>query len=201
VAGVAIVSVAEGGAGVAWQATFGAADPSAVRDTLGGSMFPGSGKTARFTVATALNLHFTSAAMAIPGNDFFIGNDSPTEYELVNSSDNLQTSTVTGKAHEIWNAGSEVFDSAAAAFLVVGNKDLRALRNSVVARNFAEFYGFNSLSTAAGYTVNSQRAANNGVCRISFSAVAVPGWQSYALTLTGLRGIGWQARRRQATGR
>ena len=195
VAGAAIISVAEGGAGGAWQAAFGAADPGAVRGTIGGPLFPGATKSATYTIDTAVNPYFTFAAMAIPSNDFFIGNDSPTEYKLFNGSGNLQISTVTVKAHEIWDAGSEVFDPAAAAF--VGNNSLRSPQNSTVALNFAEFYGFNGLTTGAGYTFNSQLAANNDVYRISFSAAAVPEPQSYALMLAGLLGMGWLARRRQ----
>jgi len=70
-----------------------------------------------------------------------------------------------------------------------------------VAFNFAEFYGFNGLTTGAGYTFDSQLAANSDVYRISFSAVPVPEPQTYALMLAGLLGLGWLARRRQATGR
>ena len=198
-AGAAIVSVAEGGAGVVWQAAFAAADPGAVRGTIGGPLFPGASKTGLYLVDAAVNPYFTFAAMVVPSNDFFIGNDSPTEYKLFNGSGQLQISSITVKAHEIWDAGSEVFDPAAAAF--VGNNDLRAPQNSVVARNFAEFYGFNGLTTAAGYTFSSQLTANSDVYRISFSAAAVPEPQSYALMLAGLLGLGWLARRRQTSGR
>ena len=40
--GDAIVSVAEGGAGVIWQSAFAAAEPGAVRGTIGGLRLPGS---------------------------------------------------------------------------------------------------------------------------------------------------------------
>jgi len=199
VAGAAIVSVAEGGAGGVWQAAFGAADPGAVRGTIGGPLFPGASKSAMYMIDTAVNPYFTFAAMAIPSNDFFIGNDSPTEYKLFNAGGSLQINSITVKAHEIWDAGSEVYDPAAAAF--VGNNDLRSPQNSTVAFNFAEFYGFNGLTTGAGYTFDSQLAANSDVYRISFSAAPVPEPQSVALMLAGLLGMGWLARRRQTTGR
>ena len=132
----------------------------------------------------------------VPSNDFFIGNDAPTEYRLFNGGTALQVNSITIKAHEIWDAGSEVYDPAAAAF--VGNNDLRTPQNSVVAFNFAEVYGFNGLTTAAGYTFNSQLTANTDVYRISFSAAAVPEPESYALMATGLLALGALARRRQA---
>ena len=195
-AGAGIVSVAEGGAGNVWQANFAAADPGATRGTIGGPLFPGATKTASFLVDTVLNPFFTFGAMVVPSNDFFIGNDSPTEYRLFNGGSALQVSSITIKAREIWDAGSEVYDPTAAAF--VGNNSLRSPQNSVVAFNFAEFYGFNGLPTAAGYTFNSQLAANTDVYRISFTAAPVPEPESYALMATGLLALGALARRRQA---
>ena len=193
-AGAAIVSVAEGGAGDVWQAEFAAADPLATRGTIGGLLQPGQTQSMRFTVDTVQNPYFTFAAMVVPSNDFFIGNDSPTEYQLFNGSGQLQLGEIKIKAHEIWDAGSEIFDPSAAAF--VGNNGLRAAQNSVVAFNFAEFYGFNGLSTGAGYTFDSQLAANTDVYRISFTAAPVPEPETYALMMAGLLAVGVMARRR-----
>ncbi len=197
VGNAATVSVAEGGAGGAWQAAFAAADPTAVRGTIGGPLLPGASKSASFTVDSVVNPFFTFAAMVIPSNDFFIGNDAPTEYRLLNAAGALQLNSITVKAHEIWDAGSEVFDPAASAF--VGNNSLRTDQGSVVAFNFAEFFGYNGLNTAAGYTFNSQLAANTDVYRISFTATpAVPEPESYALMGAGLLALGALARRRVA---
>ena len=197
VAGAGIVSVAEGGAGGQWQADFAAADPTATRGTIGGLLQPGGIQSMSFLVDTALNPYFSFAAMAVPSNDFFIGNDSPTEYKLFNNGGSqLQIGSITVKAHEIWDAGSEVYDPSAAAF--VGNNGLRSPQNSVVAFNFAEFFGFNGLSTGAGYTFDSQLTAQSDIYRISFTAAPVPEPETYALMMAGLLAVGVMVRRRGA---
>jgi len=195
VATAPIISVAEGGAGGAWQAAFAAADPGATRGTIGGLLLPGASSSLTFRVDTALNPFFTFGAMAVPSNDLFIGNDSPTEYLLFDAIGNLNIAAIGVRANEIWDAGSEVFDPAAAAF--VGNNDLRRDQNSVVAFNFAEFAAFNGLTTGAGYTFNSALTADSDVYRISFEVSAVPEPGSYALMAAGLGAVGFMARRRR----
>jgi hypothetical protein len=190
-----IISVAEGGAGGAWQAAFAAADPTATRGTIGGLLQPGEMSSLTFRVNTMKNAFFTFASMVVPSNDFFIGNDNPTEYRLFNAAGGLSMASIGIKSNEIWDAGSEVFDPAAAAFF--GNNGLRREQNSVVAFNFAELAAFNGLTTGAGYTFNSALTADSDVYRIGFAVSAVPEPGSYALMAAGLLGIGVVARRRR----
>ncbi len=197
VAAPGIISVAEGGAGGQWQADFAAADPTATRGTIGGLRLPGSSASMSFMVDTALNPFFTFASMAVPSNDFFIGNDDAQEYRLFNGGGALQISSILVRANEIWDGGSEVLDPTAAAF--VGDNDKRAPQNSVVAFNFGEFAAFNGLTTGAGYVFNSQLNADSAVYRIDFAVGAVPEPGSYALFSAGLLAMGWLSRRRRAT--
>jgi hypothetical protein len=189
-----IISVAEGGSGSAWQPAFAAAQPNATRGTIGGLLLPGATGNAMFTVDPTLNPFFTFASMVVPSNDFFIGNDSPTAHRLFDAAGQLLISSIDQTAGQIWDAGSELFDPAAAAF--VGNNDLRTPQNSVVAFNFAELAGFNGLTTAAGYVFDSGLTAGTGVYRISFEVTPVPEPETYALMLAGLLAVTWVARRR-----
>jgi hypothetical protein len=198
-AGAAIVSVAEGGSGSAWFPAFAAADPGSTRGTAADALLPGQTGASSFLVDTAVNPYFTFASMVVPSNDFFVGNDDPKQYRLFDASGNLLVSSITQRSRDLWDAGSEIHDPAAAAF--VGMNDLRADQNSVVAFNFAEFAAFNGLPTAAGYTFNSQLAADTEIYRISFAVAPVPEPQTYVLMALGLALVGWVGKRRVASAR
>ena len=199
VATAPIVSVAEGGSGSAWLPAFATADPSATIGTLlptpAGPLLPGGSAVGSFIVDPLLNPFFTFAAMVIPSNDFFIGNDSATRYRLFDGAGNLILSSISQTASDIWDAGSELFDPAAAAF--VGDNDLRTDQNGVVSFNFTELAGFNGFTTGAGYVFDSQLDAGTEIYRISFDVAAVPEPQTLALTLAGLGMVGWIGRRRR----
>jgi hypothetical protein len=195
VATAPIISVAEGGAGGAWQAAFAAAEPAATRGTVPGLLLPGATAQLTLTVDSAVNPFFTFASMVVPSNDFFIGNDSPTQYRVLDAAGNLLINSITLRASQIWDAGSEVFDPAASAF--VGNNDLRTPQNSVVAFNFAELAAYNGLTTAAGYVVNSQLTAQSEIYRITFTTAPVPEPGTWGLMGAGLAAVGWLARRRR----
>ena len=191
-----IISVAEGGSGSAWLPAFAAADSTAVLGSSSGALLPGASQTLSFLVDTAVNPFFTFAAMVIPSNDFFIGNDNPQAFRLFDAAGHLLISSIGQTAGDIWNAGSEAFDPLNAAFLVGGTNALRTPENGVVGFNFSELSGFNGLTTAAGYTFNSQLARDTGIYRISFTSSAVPEPRTWAMLILGFMGIGMAARRR-----
>ncbi|WP_291981315.1 spondin domain-containing protein [Luteitalea sp.] len=195
-AGAAIISVAEGGSGADWFPAFAAADPTAVLGTVGGALLPGATASADFVVDPSINQYFTFASMVIPSNDFFIGNDSPTAFRVFDNSGNVLIHTINQSGADIWDAGSEAFDPLNAAFLAIGNNDLRTPQNGSVAFDFAELAGFNGLTTAAGYTFDSQLMGTTPVYRISLEAVPVPEPSAWLMLMSSL-GAATVARVRQ----
>ncbi|MDE2593030.1 MAG: spondin domain-containing protein [Burkholderiales bacterium] len=195
-ASAGIISVAELGAGTQWHADVAATAPTAVHGQVGGILLPGHTASQTFTIDTDKNAYFSFAGMVVPSNDFFIGNDYAKAYKLFDSTGHQQLSGFTVKANEIWDAGSEVFDPATAAFVVGGHAVLRNPQNSVVARNFAELAAFDGMTTAAGYQFHSGLTANQDVYRVSFNVAAVPEPEAYALMVAGLLTVGFLSRRR-----
>jgi hypothetical protein len=198
-AGAGIISVAEGGAGGQWLSDFAAAEPMSTRGTIGGALLAGESRSMTLTVNTAVNKFFTFASMVIPSNDFFIGNDNPMQYRLFDDSGNLLINQITQRSSQIWDAGSEAFSIAGAAFLVNGNNDFRIPQNGVVNFNFAELAGFNGQQTAAGYIFNSGLTANQEIYTIDFRSTVVPEPSSVILLATGALGLAVAARRKRRT--
>lgn len=197
--GAGIISVAEGGAGGQWQTDFAAADPTATRGLIAGALTPGQSRSQSFIVNAGLNKFFTFATMVIPSNDFFLGNDNPTGFRLFDDAGNLLINSITQTSSQIWDAGSEAFSIAGAAFLVNGVNAVRTPQNGLVSFNFTELMGFNGEQTAAGYVFNSGLTAGQAIYRIDFTSVAVvPEPSSMILLASGLMMLGVAVRRKRA---
>jgi PEP-CTERM motif len=184
-----IVSVAEGGSGSAWFPAFAAADPNATLGTVGGLLVAGANASATFRVDSALNQFFTFASMVVPSNDLFIGNDSPTEYQLLNADGSLRFFSIDQTASEIWDAGSEVADPANAAFVQGGVNAQRVEQNGVVRFGTTELAAFEGVTTGAGYRFSNNLAGDTAIYRIEFSATPVPVPATLALAGLGLIGM------------
>jgi hypothetical protein len=175
-----------------WFPAFMAAEPAATLGTVvpdpAGPLVPGAMAEAMFTVDTMVNRYFTFGSMVVPSNDYFIGNDSPMQYELFDAGGQLNIATILQRGSQIWDAGSEATDPVNAAFLQAGTNDLRTPQNGVVSFDFQDLSTFNGLTTAAGYDFNSQLSADLDVYRISFEVVPEPS-STALLAVFGLAGV------------
>lgn len=197
-----IISIAEGGSGSAWFPAFRAADPGATLGSTMGALTPGSTFTTQtFRVNATANPFFTFASMVVPSNDLFIGNDNPQRYRLFDAAGNLLIGQIGQTAGQIWNAGSELADPLAAAFLVGGTNALRTPENGVVEFSFSELAAYEGLLTAAGYNFTAAGLTGaSPIYRISFtsSVAAVPEPASWAMMIMGFGLTGAAVRRRAA---
>ncbi len=184
----AVVKIAEGGDGSMWRAAFQAAEPAAtVGVVTPGPLTPGGSATTDFVVDNSVNRYFSFGAMVVPSNDYFVGNDSPTQYQLFDAGGQLALTSITLKGSDLWNAGSETTDPLHAAFLQIGTNDLRTPENGVIGADFADLSTFNGLTTAAGYSFNSQLGADLDFYRISFEVVPEPA--TWLLALSGVLAV------------
>lgn len=171
-----IVSIAEGGSGSAWFPAFSMADPTATLGTVGGGpLLPGATASSTFMVDPAVNQYFTFGAMVIPSNDYFLGNDSPTQFRLFNNAGNLLINEIGQFGRDIWDAGSETDGIFGAAFLPGSTNDDRIPQNGVVNFDFQGLDVFNGATTAAGYVFQRQIGADSRVYTIQFEVVPAPG--------------------------
>ena len=168
-----IARVAETGNGVLWRPAFTAADAQAVLGTVGSPLLAGQSSSLDLMVDTATNQYFSFAAMVVPSNDQFIGNDNPLAYRIFDAAGNLLISQINQSASDVWESGTEITDPAAAAF--VGNAALHADQNGAVGANFGEFSAYNGLVTAAGYVFNNTLQAGTPIYRIDLQTVPEPG--------------------------
>lgn len=195
----AIIPIAELGSGGNWLPAFAAGDPGAVLGVAPGPLTPGQSSAASpLWVNAGLNQYFSFGAMIVPSNDHFIGNDSPTEFRLFDDAGNLLINEITLTAGDIWDAGSETFNVANAAFIDGSDATQRVEENGVVGRDFSEFSKFDGLTTAAGYKFKNGLAKDTVIYRIRFNVAAVPEPATWAMMIGGFAFIGGMMRRKAA---
>jgi hypothetical protein len=197
IANAPIVTIAEGGSGSNWFPAFLAAEPNADLGSVLGPSIPPilPGQTSSVVLdVDPTNRFFTFGTMVVPSNDHFLGNATPTAFEVLDINGNLALTSFTENANRIWDAGSETENPANAAFLVGGNNDLRVDEDQPVTFNFADLSAFNGLTTAAGYVFNSSLlSANTPVLRVSFAVVPEP--STAFLAILGAAGVVLRRRR------
>lgn len=200
IADAPIVTIAEGGSGSAWFPAFAAAEPNAdlgsVTGPTGGPFVPGAVSSTVIDVDPS-NQFFTFGTMVVPSNDHFLGNDSPTAFQVFDGAGNLILNEINQLASQIWDAGSETENPANAAFLPgIGVNAQRENENDPVTFNFTDLSAFDGLATAGGYTFDSSLlSSDTPVLRISFTVVPEPSTYLMALSAAAVGIVVWRRRR------
>ncbi len=71
---------------------------------------PGKSTTMTFTVDSDSDRYLSYAAMIVPSNDAFIGNENPTAIEIFDRQGHFKGADVVINGNGIWDAGTEVND-------------------------------------------------------------------------------------------
>lgn len=204
----ALESLAEDGSTAALDSAFNLAQASGISGQAnGGPLAPSNSSTTVFNNLSATdNNWFSYAAMVIPSNDFFIGNNDPLAWNIA-SLINGETDSLSFNVVRVYDAGTEVNDFATSAgnglFANVSggqggpNQDTDENAFITIASG-ADFSSFANLGNVTGSDVSGFNFDNyDSIATIQLSAVAaVPEPETYAMFLAGLGLIGFMNNKR-----
>ncbi len=198
-ASTGVQNIAEAGNGADLAAAFASSNPSGVSGTVvatsggfGPGIFPsGASGSLILNLDSDQHRYFSFGSMAVPSNDYFVGNESGTQIELFDAGGNFVGSTVTLTGADIWDAGTEVNGLFGAAYVVGQSGGDHIDENGVVTLG-ADFSTFFGQSTPTGATFNFNPGSGDQIARISFSVVPEP---ASAALMIGALGLGLVRRR------
>lgn len=208
-ASLGIERAAEDGNASQLSTIFGATASGGIQGTLPGPpAFSGAVRTMTLNGLdlSGQNRYFSYAAMVVLSNDFFIGNDNATQFDLSSIAKGGKISLWVGGAGQVWDAGTEVNDFrdslANGAFGIGGGQssanqgvDEHGVIHLVSGNPYPNF--LNQSLVPAGYQWGNLDFSNQGAfARVDIEVAAVPEPSSYAMMLAGLALAGVVVRRR-----
>lgn len=208
-ASLGVERAAEDGSAAQLSSIFAVTASGGIQGTLPGPpAFPGAVRslTLNGLDLAGANRYFSYAAMVVVSNDFFIGNDNATQFDLSSLAHGGKLSLLVGGAGHVWDAGTEVndfnFSLANGAFGIGGGQtaanqgtDEHGVVHLVTGNPYTSFAGQNLVP--AGYQWGNLDFSNQGAfARVDIEVAAVPEPSSAALLLAGLGFAGYVARRR-----
>ena len=198
-ASMGVQNIAEFGDGTDLASEFATSNPSGVSGTViatsggfGPGIFPsGASGSLVLNLDSSMHRYFSFGSMAVPSNDYFVGNESGTEIELFDAGGSFVGSSVTLTGGDIWDAGTEVNGLFGAAYVAGQSAGDHIDENGVVTLG-ADFSTFFGETTPTGATFNHSPGSAEQIARISFSVVPEP---ASAMLMIGALGLGLVRRR------
>jgi hypothetical protein len=166
---------------------------------------PGQSAATILDVANpAVDRYLSFAAMVVPSNDFFMGNDDPLAHPIFDASGKfIGPVTIQIFGANVWDAGTEVDNIAfGAAFIQGDNATDHVAENSVITPFLQDANASSYLAsilgqtTAAGYTMTHIFSSDDPIATIRISSVPEPA--TIALLSIGLAGTFIRARARRS---
>lgn len=194
-ASVGAENLAELGARADLISEINTAQPTAVAVSAtssgGGVFFPGDTGSVVISLDPALNRYLSYGAMVVPSNDAFVGNNSPTAFQLFDGGGNFVATTLTLTGSDIWDAGTEVNQPFGAAFLAGQDATMGTDENDMVHQDLAnQFTNYVGETTALGVPFGYVPGAGTTVATLTFSVVPEPSTLALAgLALWGMVGV------------
>lgn len=208
-ASLGIERAAEDGSAAQLSTIFAATASAGIQGTLPGPpAFPGAVRSLTLNGVDlgGANRYFSYAAMIVLSNDFFIGNDNATQFDLSSIAQGGKISLLVGGAGQVWDAGTEVNDFryslANGAFGIGGGQsgpnqgtDEHGVVHVVSGNPYTSFASQDLVP--AGYQWGNLDFSNQGAfARVDIEVAAVPEPSSALMLLAGLGLAGFVARRR-----
>ncbi len=123
--------------------------------------------------------YFSFAAMVLPSNDSFYGNDGPTEIEIFDAEGNFQAVDLFLTKTEWWDAGTEVNDKTVAggAAFIMGSDETAGADEMGTITPFSELAFYNGAILANGETFTTLPQATDEfepMVRITLTLIPEP---------------------------
>ena len=162
-----------------------------------GVLIPGAEASYVLTLDPTDNRYFSYAAMVVPSNDSFIGNDDPMAVELFDAGGNFVANNFHLTGSDIWDAGTEVNSLTGAAYIVGQDAGLGTDENGVVTQVSdlnSQFGLYLGESTPEGSVFGTLPPVDSGFVTFSFSVVPEPSSVMLSLAALGLGLVVWRRR-------
>jgi hypothetical protein len=144
---------------------------------------------ATLNLDAALHRYFSFAAMVLPSNDAFYGNDDPMQFEVFDAQGNFQEINIIFTKSEWWDAGTEVNDKSVAggAAFIMDADATAGMDESGIITGPAELSFYNGAILENGQPFSTlPQATDEFMPMVQVTVTLVPEPSAFAIFAVGL---------------